>query len=150
MRISRFSVFLSAAALLMASAVAQAQQNADALAGQWQGSYTPKAEKGPGSTRSRELGSTRGTTKVPVLVTIMPGADGKLTGTWTGTAQQGTKPIDVAIDGDTIRLTMAGPPPASWEGKLSADGSKLDGTWQGKTFAGDASAALVLRRPDTK
>jgi len=35
---------------------------------------------------------------------------------------------------------------ASWEGKLSADGSTLDGTWQGKTFGGDATAPLVLHR----
>ena len=96
------------------------------------------------------MGSTRGTVKLPVLITITPGSDGKLTGTWTGTAQQGTKPIDVAIEGDTVRFTMAGPPPASWEGKLSADGTKLDGTWEGKTFGGDASAPLVLRRPDIK
>jgi hypothetical protein len=37
---------------------------------------------------------------------------------------------------------------ASWEGKLSADGSTLDGKWYGKTFGGDATAPLVLHRSD--
>jgi hypothetical protein len=147
MRLNRLSVFLSAAAMLIATVVADAQPSAASLAGQWQGSYTPKAARQPGSTRSKQLGgdTRRGTVKLPVMVTINVGADGKPMATWTGTAQQGTTPAEITMEGDTIRLTMPATK-ASWEGKLSADGSKLEGKWEGKGFGGEQSAPLVLRR----
>jgi hypothetical protein len=143
MRLSKFLPFLSALTLLLATVVVDAQQNAPALAGRWQGTLIPKAARN--GTASRELGSTRGVTKMPVAVTIMAATDGTLTGTWASTGQQGATPVEIAIDGDTIRFTMPAAM-ASWEGKLSADGSTLDGKWQGKTFGGDARSSLVLRR----
>ena len=146
MRLSRFSLFLFAFAMLLATVVADAEQNASALVGRWEGAYVPKAvSKGPGKTRSKELGSTRGTIKLPVTVMIMAGSDGKLTGTWVTTGPQGPTPMEIAISGDIIRFTMPATM-ASWEGKFSEDGSKLDGKWQGRTFGGDAAAPLVLRR----
>ncbi len=144
MRLGRF--YLCSLAVLLAAA-AEAQQDAAALVGQWQGSYTARTAKEPGAARSRELGAGRSTTKLPVLVTIIAGADGKLSGSWTGTTQQGTQPIEIAMEGDVIRLLLPATM-SSWEGKLSADGSKLEGRWEGKTFGGDASAPLVLRRSD--
>ena len=45
----------------------------------------------------------------------------------------------------SFRFTMPATQ-ASWEGKLSADGSTLDGKWRGKTFGGDSTAPLVLHR----
>jgi hypothetical protein len=140
MRLSRFSLFLPALAMLLATVAVDAQQNAPALAGRWDGTYIPKAAKRPAS---KELGSTRGATKLPVMVIITAAADGKLSGTWTSTGQQAPAPIEIAMEGDTIRFTM---PAASWEGKLSADGATLDGKWKGKTFQGDATSPLVLQR----
>lgn len=145
MRPSRFSGFFVAIAMLLAIGVVAAQQGAPALAGQWQGAYVPKSAGGPGKTRSHELGSTRGATKVPVTITITAADDGTLSGTWLSTFPKEATPLEIAVDGDTIRFTVPATK-ASWEGKLSADGSKLDGTWQGKGFGGDQEAPLVLRR----
>jgi len=140
-----FSSF--ALAMLLAAGIAAAQENAAALAGRWEGAYAPKADKGSkGATRSRELGSTGRLMKYPVTLMIGAGSDGKLTGMWTTSGQQAATPIEIMMDGDTIRFTMSGPFPASWEGRLSQDGSTLDGKWQGKTFSGDSSAPLVLKR----
>jgi len=153
MRLGKFWLSSFALAALLVAGVAAAQDNAAALAGRWQGSYVPKVDNksGPGASgaaRSHELGSTRGTTKMPVTVMIGAGADGKLAGTWNTTAgkQAMSTPIEISMDGGTVRFKMAGPAPASWEGKLSADGSTLDGTWHGKGFGGDQAAPLVLKR----
>jgi len=146
MRLGKVWLSSFALAIVLAAGTAAAQDNAAALAGRWEGSYVPKTDKGPGATRSRELGSTRGTSKIPVTVMIGAGGDGKLTGTWTTSSQQAATPIEIAMEGDTVRFTMSGRFASSWEGKLSADGSTLDGNWQGKTFGGDASAPLVLKR----
>ncbi|HEX5049544.1 MAG TPA: hypothetical protein VFX89_20700 [Gammaproteobacteria bacterium] len=153
MRLGKFWLSSFALVLLSAAGIAAGQDNGVALAGVWQGSYVPKADPkaGPGAsgaTRSRELGSKGGTMRLPVTVMIGAGADGKLTGMWNTTAgkQAVSVPIEIAMDAGVIRFTMAGPPPASWEGKLSADGSTLDGKWQGKGFGGDQTAPLVLKR----
>jgi hypothetical protein len=142
MRLGRFLLFSFALAMLSATVVVDAQQNAAALAGLWEGKLTPKAEK---KAASKELGSTRGTTTLPVVVAINADSDSKLSGTWSGAGPQGGTPIEIAVDGDTIRFTMSATK-ASWEGKLTADGSTLDGKWRGKTFGGDATAPLVLHR----
>ena len=141
MRLGRVLLFSFALAMLSATVV-DAQQGAPALAGLWEGTVTPKAEK---KAASKELGSTGRTTKLPVVVAINVDGEGKLSGTWGGTGPQGSTPIEIAVDGDTIRFTMPATK-ASWEGKLSADGSTLDGKWKGKTFGGDATAPLVLHR----
>jgi hypothetical protein len=153
MRLGKLWLSSFAFVLLTAGGIAAAQDNGAALAGVWQGSYVPKADNKSGSgasgaARSRELGSTRGTVKLPVTVMIGAGADGKLAGTWNTTAgkQAVSVPIEITMDAGVIRFTMAGPPPASWEGKLSADGSTLDGKWRGKGFGGDQTAPLVLKR----
>jgi hypothetical protein len=142
MRFGRFSLFSFALALLSATVVVAAQETVAALAGLWEGKLTPKAEK---KAASKELGSTRGNTTLPVIVAINADSDGKLVGTWASAGPQGGTPIEIAVDGSTIRFTMPATK-ASWEGKLSADGSTLDGKWSGKTFEGDATASLVLHR----
>ena len=142
MRLGSFLLFSFALAVLSGLTVVDAEQNAPALAGLWEGAITPKADK---KAASKELGSTRGTTTLPVVVAINADSDGKLSGTWGGVGPQGSTPIEIAVDGDTIRFTMPATK-ASWEGKLSPDGSTLDGKWKGKTFGGDATAPLVLHR----
>jgi hypothetical protein len=142
MRLGTSLVFSFALAVLTA-AVVDAEENAAALAGRWEGKLTPKAEK---KAASKELGSPRDRiTTLPVVVAINPGSDGKLSGTWASAGPPGSTPIEVSVVGGTIRFTMA-TTNSSWEGRLSADGSTLDGKWRGKTFGGDATAPLVLRR----
>ena len=142
MRLGTSLVFSFALATLSVAVVVDAEQNAPALAGRWEGNYTPKAEK---KAASKELGSTGRTTQLPVVVAINTDNDGKLSGTWASAGPPGSTPIEISVDGDTIRFTMPATQ-ASWEGKLSADGSTLDGKWRGKTFGGDATAPLVLHR----
>ena len=142
MRLGRFLLFSFALAMLSATVVVAAQQNSAALAGVWEGKLTPKAEK---KAASKELGSSSGTTTLPVVIAINADSDGKLSGTWGSAGPQSATPIEIAVDGGTIRFTMPATK-SSWEGKLSADGSTLDGKWSGKTFGGDASAPLELHR----
>jgi len=142
MRLGRSVLFLLSLAMLWASVVVDAEQNVPALAGVWEGKLTPKAEK---KAASKELGSTLGKTTLPVVVAINVDSEGKLSGTWASAGPQGGTPVEIAVDGGTIRFTMPATK-ASWEGTLSADGSTLDGKWSGKTFAGDATAPLVLHR----
>jgi hypothetical protein len=143
MRLGRSLAFSLAVAMLSAAVVVDAEQNAPALAGVWEGKLTPKAEK---RAASKELGNpTLGKTTLPVVVAINVDSDGKLSGTWASAGPQGGTPIEIAVDGNTVRFTMPAAK-ASWEGTVSADGSTLDGKWSGKTFGGDATAPLVLRR----
>jgi hypothetical protein len=129
-----------ALATLSATVAVDAQQNA-ALPGVWEGKLTPKREK---KAASKELGSPSiPSTTLPVVVAINADSDGKLSGTWSSVGP-GT-PIEITVDGSAVRFTMPATK-ASWEGKLSADGSTLDGKWSGRTFGGDATAPLVLRR----
>jgi hypothetical protein len=141
-RLGKFLPFSFPLATLLAVVVVHAQQDAVALAGRWEGKLTPKAEK---KAASKELGSTGRTTTLPVVVAINADSDGNLSGIWAGAGPEGGTPIEIAVDGGTIRFTMPATN-ASWEGKLSADGSTLDGKWRGKTFGGDATAPLVLHR----
>jgi hypothetical protein len=136
------SLLFSFTLAMLSAPVVYAEQSAPALAGVWEGKLTPKAEKKPAS---KELGSRSGNTTLPVVVAINADSDGKLSGTWASAGPQGGTPIEIAVDGSTIRFTMPATK-ASWEGKLSADGSTLDGKWSGKTFGGDATAPLVLHR----
>src|SRR3954471_16999544 len=105
MRLGKFWLSSFALVMLSAAGMAAAQDNAAALAGRWEGSYVPKTDSksGPGASgaaRSHELGSTRGTTKMPVTVMIGAGADGKITGTWATTAgkQAVNTPIEIAMN----------------------------------------------------
>ena len=141
MGLGRSLLFFALATLSAATAVA-AEQDAPALAGVWEGKLTPKPEK---KAASKELGSTRGNTTLPVVVAINADSDGKLSGTWASAGPRGGTPVEISVDGATIRFTMPATK-ASWEGRLSADGSTLDGKWSGPTFGGDATAPLVLHR----
>lgn len=142
MRLGRSLLFSFALAMLSAAVVVDAEQNVPMLAGVWEGKLTPKTEK---KAASKQLGSTGPTTTLPVVVAINADGDGKLSGTWASAGPQGGTPIEIAVDGDTVRFSMPSTK-ASWEGKLSADGATLNGKWSGKTFGGDATAPLVLRR----
>jgi hypothetical protein len=128
--------------MLSAAVVGESEQDTVALAGVWEGKYTPKAEKKPAS---KELGSTGRTTTLPVVVAINADSDGNLSGIWAGGGPEGSTPMEITVDGGTIRFTMPATK-ATWEGKLSADGSTRDGKWRGKTFGGEATAPLVLHR----
>ena len=142
MRVGSFPVLSLALAMVSATVVVDAQQNAASLAGVWEGKLTPKTEK---KAASKELGSARGNTTLPVVVAINADSDGKLSGTWASAGPQGGTPIEISVDGRTVRFTMPATK-ASWEGTLSADGSTLDGKWSGPTFGGVATAPLVLHR----
>ena len=142
MRFARYLVFSFALPILSAAVVVDAEQNAPALAGVWEGKLTPKAAK---KAASKELGSTRGNTTLSVVVAINADSDGKLSGTWASAGPQGGTPIEISVDGSTIRFTMPATK-ASWEGRMSADASTLDGKWSGQTFGGEATAPLVLHR----
>jgi hypothetical protein len=141
-RLGRVLWFSVAIALLSSALVVDAEQEMPALAGRWEGKLTPKADKKPAS---KELGSTVRTTTLPVVVAINADSEGNLSGTWASAGPGGGTPIEIRVDGGIIRFTMPSTK-ASWEGKLSADGSTLDGKWRGKTFGGDATAPLVLHR----
>jgi hypothetical protein len=142
MRLGMSLFFSFALALVSVTDVVDAEQNAPTLAGVWEGKLTPKPEK---KAASKELGSTRGNTTLPVVVAINADSDGHFSGTWASSGPQASTPVDITVDGGIIHFTMPATK-ASWEGKLSADGSTLDGRWSGKTFGGDATAPLVLRR----
>src|SRR5262249_48206033 len=113
-RLGRFLLVSLSLAMPWAAVVVNAQQNVAALAGRWEGKLTPKTEK---KAASKELGSTGGTTTLPVVVAINADNDGKLSGTWAGAGPAGSTPIEIAVEGDTIRFTMPATK-ATWEGKL--------------------------------
>jgi len=143
MRLGRSLLFSFTIAMLSAAVVVDAEQGLPALAGVWEGKLTPRAQK---KAASKELGSpTTTTTTLPVVVAINVDSDGKLSGTWASAGPQGGTPIEIAVDGDTVRFSMPSTK-SSWEGQLSADGATLNGKWSGKTFGGDATAPLVLHR----
>jgi hypothetical protein len=77
------------------------------------------------------------------LVVIAIAEDGTYSWTWRSTQLNGTAPIEVTIEGDRVRINV----PVwdgSWEGKLSADDSTLDGTWRQDGMSHNQS--LVLKR----
>jgi hypothetical protein len=120
----RFSPFLPALTLLLATVVLDAQ-TAPALAGRWEGTLIPRIQKG-----SRDLSQRANRPRLPTVVIITMASDGTYSGTWASTSQNGITEIGkITIEGDTIRI----PVPlwrGTWEGKLSADGSKLEGEWE--------------------
>ena len=124
MRLRRLSFFLPGLAMLLATAVVDAQ-NTPALAGRWEGVLIPKRSSG-----SRDLTRRAEPVRLPTVVIITTASDGTHSGTWASTSQNGITPIGkVTIEGDTINIRV----PAwggTWEGKLSADGSTLEGKWQ--------------------
>jgi hypothetical protein len=135
MRLRRLSLFLPGLALLLAAVVVDAQ-NAPSLAGRWEGTLVPEINRGAGSRM------TRRPPPLPMVVTIMTASNGTHVGTWASTAQNDTVPINsITIEGDTIRVNVLSWR-GLWEGKLSADGTTLDGTWKqnGRT------PRLVLKR----
>jgi hypothetical protein len=124
MRLRRLSLFLPVLVTLLATVAVDAQ-NAPALAGRWEGTLIPKASRG-----SRDLARRAEPIRLPTVVIITTASDGTYNGTWASTSQNGITPIGkVTIEGDTINIRV----PAwagTWEGKLSADGSTLEGKWQ--------------------
>jgi hypothetical protein len=108
----------------IAAFAADAQQ-ASTLAGRWEGVLTPNVTSG-----SRELGNRREGPRLPTVVIINVAADGTYTGTWTSVSQ-GNATTDIGkveVDGANARISVP-----NWggryEGKLSEDGSKLEGRW---------------------
>jgi hypothetical protein len=89
---------------------------------------------------SHDLARRAEAPKVPTALTITTASDGTHSGTWA--SPRGSTPIgEIAIEGDTIRISV----PAvmgSWEGKLTADGSTLEGEWR----QGGTTSPLVLAR----
>jgi hypothetical protein len=110
--------------LAIAAFAANAQQE-PTLAGTWEGVLTPDMSSG-----SRELGNRRQGPRLPTVVVINAAADGTYTGKWTSVSQ-GNATTDIGkieVDGANVRISVP-----SWggryEGKLSEDGSKLEGRW---------------------
>ncbi len=136
----RRSFFLSVLAMLSAHVVVDAQ-NAPALAGRWEGTLIPKAQRG-----SRDLSQRANPPRLPTVVIIDTASDGTHSGTWASTSQNGITRIgEIAIEGDTIRIEV----PSwrgSWKGKLSADGSTLEGKWEQSGLI----SPLVLKKVATQ
>src|SRR5947208_16778252 len=99
MRLGRFLLFLLfALPMLSVTVVVDAQQDA-ALAGRWGGMLIPKREK---EAASKELGWTRGITKLAVVVAIKAASDGRLSGTWSSAGPQGATAVELGVDGDSV------------------------------------------------
>jgi hypothetical protein len=112
-------------------------QTAAVLAGRWEGTLIPRTQRG-----SRDLSQRANRPKLPTVVIITTASDGTHSGTWASTSQNGITPIsDIAVDGDTIRINVANWR-GRWEGKLSADGSTLEGEWT----QGGLTSPLVLKK----
>ena len=123
MRLRSLSSVLPALAMLLATVVDA--QNAPALAGRWGGTLIPRTASG-----SHDLFQRTNRPKLPTVVIITTASDGTYSGTWASTSQKGITPIGkIAIDGDTIRISVPNWR-GSWEGKLSANGSTLEGRWE--------------------
>ena len=114
-----------AVALVMgiAGLSADAQQEAP-LAGRWEGVLTPDASVGSREVRARSEGP-----RLPTVV-VIEFADGKYTGKWTSVSQ-GNATTDIRkieLNGANVLISVS-----NWggryEGKLSEDGTKLEGRW---------------------
>ena len=139
MRVSRFSL-LPALAMLLASVLVDAQ-NAPALAGRWEGTLIPSIQTG-----SHDLSQRANRPKLPTVVIITTASDGTHSGTWASTSQHGITQIsEIAIHGDTIHMSVTNWG-GYWEGKLSADGSTLEGQWT----QGGLTSPLVLKKVATQ
>ena len=112
------------ALVLGIAAISVGAQQSPTLAGRWEGVLTPDATSG-----SRELGNRRDGPRLPTVV-IINAADGTYSGQWISVSQ-GNATTDIGkikVDGTTVRISVP-----NWggryEGKLSEDGSKLEGRW---------------------
>jgi len=140
MPLGRFSLFLLALAMPFASVPVDGQ-NAPALAGRWQGTLIPKIQ-----TASRDLSQRANRPKLPTVVTITTASDGTHSGTWASTSQNASTQISkIAIDGDVIHISVTNWG-GSWAGKLSADGSTLEGQWTQNGL----TSPLVLKKVATQ
>jgi hypothetical protein len=142
MRLSRFSPFLLALAMSLASVVVLVDaQNAPALAGRWEGTLIPRIQNA-----SRDLSQRANRPKLPTVVTITTASDGTHSGTWASTSQNAiTRISKIAIDGDIVRISVTNWG-GSWEGKLSADSSTLEGQWTQNGL----TSPLVLKKVATQ
>ena len=135
MRRRKLLLLLPALSVLLAAAAES--QNATALVGRWEGTLVPTTQRQRGSRAILNRPPP-----LPMVVVIAADANGRYVGTWESVQQKDTAPLgEVAIDGARVRInvpTWNG----SWEGKLSADGSTLDGTWR----QGAVSPPLVLKK----
>ena len=134
MLLRSFLVVVSALAVPLASVVDA--QDTPVLTGSWQGTLVPVETRGAGRLPAMPP-------RLPVLVIIAIAEDGTYSWTWRSAALNGTAPIGVTIEGDRIRISV----PVwdgSWEGKLSADDSTLDGKWRQAGMSHNQS--LVLKR----
>ena len=140
MRFRRFSPFLPALATLLAPVLVNAQ-NAPALAGRWEGTLIPSVQ-----TASHDLSQRAHRPKLPTVVIITTASDGTHSGTWASTSQNAITQISkIATDGDIIRMRVSNWG-GSWEGKLSADGSTLEGRWTQNGL----TSPLVLKKVATQ
>ncbi len=132
MRLRTILVWAFAMAVPLANVGAQ---DARFLAGTWQGTLVPKENRGA----RRPMTPPRDSLRFDVVITTAN--DGTPTWTWRSQQLNGTAPFELTAEGDTIRISV----PAwdgSWEGKLSADRSTLNGTWR----QGGLAQSLVLKR----
>jgi hypothetical protein len=115
---------LAVALVLGIAVLALDAQQAPTLAGRWEGVLQPNVSGGSRELRNRTEGP-----RLPTVV-VINAAGGTYTGTWTSVSQ-GNATTDlgkVEVEGATVRISVP-----NWggryEGKLSEDGSTLEGRW---------------------
>jgi hypothetical protein len=126
---------------MLLAAVAVDAQNSPALAGRWEGTLIPSVPRA-----SRDLSQRAIPPQLPTVVIINTASDGTYSGTWASTSQKGITDIGkITFDGDTIHIAVPNWG-GKWEGKLSADGSTLKGSW----LQNGLKSPLVLKRAVTQ
>ena len=97
---------------------------APTLAGRWEGVLTPDVKSG-----SRELGPRREGVRLATVM-VIEGTPGAYTGTFTSVTQNNfrTELGKVELDGAAVYISVPGWG-GRYEGKLSDDGSKMEGRW---------------------
>ena len=97
-------------------------------------------------TASHDLPQRAHRPKLPTVVIITTASNGTHSGTWASTGQNAITQISkIAIDGDVIRISVTNWG-GSWEGKLSADSSTLEGQWTQNGL----TSPLVLKKVATQ
>ena len=120
----RFYKSCAVAFVLGVAVLAVGAQQTPTLAGRWEGVLTPDMKSG-----SRELGPRRDGVRLAIVM-VIDGINGAYSGTFTSVSQNNfrTELGRVELDGAAVYIGV----PAwggRYEGKLSDNGSKMEGRW---------------------
>ena len=120
----RFCKSCALALVLVLAVFAAGAQQAPTLAGRWEGVLTPDVRSG-----SRELGPRREGVRLATVM-VITGTPGAYAGTFTSVTQNNfrTELGKVELDGAAVYISVPGWG-GRYEGKLSDDGSKMEGRW---------------------